>query len=481
MSDKIPLLADEENVMSRNELTDRDIDEIDRLLMRAMSRAALRLASGEAASAPGLTKEEHDALASLGTPMEFAQRVAARARGESPAVTTPGSTFVAANALASTVPARDNDVPEDAAEREALLIRHRACRRKRRFTWKYQYLKDKRPIGFGGQGTVYLAKCRDPFVGRRAIKVHSPEPYPNRQAYVEDMERLRLVAAAVHEANHDNLIYVDNLDAHGGIYVMIMRLVDGFDLRRLKQPEVVERLKEKVSEKRWKELKDVVYAQSGAGSWGLAPGIAVNIIEKLLRALRALHRKKIVHCDVKPSNVMLDCYGSIRLIDLGSAFQLDAPPRQHAWTPWYAPPEVLEGGKWTPQGDQASLGYMLIELLSGRPDLMWSIPNADSAHTLDDHTRDDLVKAKRLLPSRLKELLPVKAQDSELLMKLCRRLIDPDPAARFENAGEAINHTAVFKDQLVRANLAVPWVWEIERWIMDVKNSMIPDPTSVGS
>ncbi len=95
--------------------------------------------------------------------------------------------------------------------------------------------------------------------------------------------------------------------------------------------------------------------------------MAVNIVEKCLQALDALHSQEIVHGDIKPANIMLDQYGSIRLIDIGSAFKLSAPPRHHSWTPRYAPPEILEGEKWTPQSDLASLGYVLIEMLSGQP------------------------------------------------------------------------------------------------------------------
>jgi serine/threonine-protein kinase len=469
-----PLLTEEveENTMSRNELTNGEIDEIDRLLLRAMSKAALQWAGEDAKSPQRLTPADRDALAALGTPQEFAQRIVERSRGTARPAPNPDTTLVAANPMVCTVPTRESDVPQDNAEREALLIRHRVCRLKRRFSWNYQFVKSGLPIGYGGQGTVYLANCLDPFVGQRALKVHSPEPYPNARAYVEDMQRLNLVAAVIHQNYHDNLISVDRFDSHEGIYVLIMRLVDGFDLRRLLQPDLLAQLKQKVGEKRWLALKDVVYAETGDAHWGLAPGIAVNIIEKLLRALQALHGKRIIHCDVKPSNCMIDRYGSIRLIDIGSAFQLDAPPQQHAWTPWYAPPEVLEGGKWTPQGDLASLGYMLIELVSGRPDLMWPVANTDSVYTLDKDTRDELVKAKQQLPSRLEKLLPVKAQKCDILMKLCRLLIDPDPAARFKSAEEAMNHTAGFNDQLVMAKLAVKWVREIERWINDVKNSL---------
>jgi eukaryotic-like serine/threonine-protein kinase len=289
------------------------------------------------------------------------------------------------------------------------------------------------------------------------------------------MQRMRSVAAAVHEIYHDNLIYVERFEPHDGIFVMDMRLIDGYDLQRLLEPEVVRTLEQfvrTVRPDRWETLKEVVFAHCANGLWGLTPGVAVNIIEKCLRGVSALHDKGIVHCDIKKSNIMLDCQGSIRLIDIGSAFQLGARPKPHAWSPRYAPPEVLEDDAWTPKGDLASLGYVLIELLTGRPDLMGPFASSESVHFLDRETRTELAKAKRQLFDRLEHLIPVKVRDSESLIVLCKMLIHPDPAKRFASAEDAFDWTAKFKDELVVAKLAMPWVKVIKYWLADTKKAM---------
>ncbi len=79
-------------------------------------------------------------------------------------------------------------------------------------------------------------------------------------------------------------------------------------------------------------------------------------------ALAALHRENIVHGDIKPSNVMLKRTGNAKIIDIGSAFEMDNPPPIRTCTPFYAAPEVLDGGEMTPRSDLASLGYVLIEI-----------------------------------------------------------------------------------------------------------------------
>ena len=64
---------------------------------------------------------------------------------------------------------------------------------------------------------------------------------------------------------------------------------------------------------------------------------------------------------------MLKRTGNAKIVDIGSAFELDNAPARRTCTPTYAAPEVLEGGECTPRSDLASLGYVLIEMLAGAP------------------------------------------------------------------------------------------------------------------
>jgi serine/threonine-protein kinase len=182
---------------------------------------------------------------------------------------------------------------------------------------------------------------------------------------------------------------------------------------------------------------------------------------------------------------MIDSYGAIRLIDFCSAYHLSSPPSQRAWTPRYAPPEVLLGGEGTPQSDLASLGYVLLEFLTGRPDVLVAsladnplLANEslelDSVYDLDKNTRKELAEIKRQLPDRLTDLIPSQVRDSDLLIHICRNLIAPNPGDRFQNARRAISEgTHDFQSQLhnARPRLAVFYAEYMERWIKGMKRT----------
>ncbi len=480
--------------MKGNERLEAAQNDLDRVIAEALGGpdfSGIEQDVDPAAAAASLTDADREALGRLGGPAELVSRLFANAKspeatdaavGETTRPPASGSAEVPIEEVSTLLASSATmDTARTAGLRPAsgfhdVVRAYDASERTEHVSWRSQYFKRKE-IGRGGQGVVYLIEHQDDFSGTRALKVFSPKPYGNLQDYHDDMQRMIRVASVVDRNRHDNLIEVERFACHDGLYLMVMRLIDGYDLRRLLEPAMLQRLRQHVTASRWADLMKVVIASPNEGQWGLTPGIAVNIIEKCLRGVSALHGKGMIHGDIKQSNIMLDCFGSIRLIDIGSSFEIAAPPRQHSCTPRYAAPEVLEGREWSPQSDLASLGYVLIELLCGEPLFGDLRRPSDSTRSIDSARDRRLVEAKYRLPEQLPTLLPHDAQRSSRLVHLCKKLVDPDPRKRFATAEEAVagsDGTNAFKHELVRADLAVLWVQDIMNWLADVKRAGEP-------
>jgi serine/threonine-protein kinase len=254
------------------------------------------------------------------------------------------------------------------------------------------------------------------------------------------------------------LLDVQNFIERDRIRILEMEWVDGYDLDILLAPSMLARARQRVKKSRWEYINNVI-ATAGPIRTRLKPGIAVSIIRECLAGLAALHREEIIHGDIKPSNIMVKRTGNAKIIDIGSAVDLNYPPVQRTCTPQYAAPEMLEREEFTPRSDLASLGYVLVELLAGRP-LFAGIKEYSK-----------LLEAKWTLPQWLKSVLPQEVAHSELLMNICRHLTAPDPMLRFASAEEADtgpNGLAEFQRTLVRGDLASEYEHELRVWLEEL-------------
>jgi len=343
---------------------------------------------------------------------------------------------------------------------EELMGHYTALVDEKRLSWTTHHQLT-RLLGSGGQGVVYLTERRgaDGFTLPIALKIFSPEHFEDAAQYSETMERLAHVASRVARIQHDNLLDVQNFVDRNRIRMMVMEWIDGYDLRQLLDPRMLGRVQDRVSKRRWGYISRVI-ATAGPVQTRFKPGIAVAVLRDGLAAIAALHREGIVHGDIKPSNIMLNRTGCGKLIDIGSAFEIADPPARRTCTPVYAAPEILEGGQSSPRSDLASLGYVLIEMLAGRPLFEGA------------RTARELLEAKRFLGQRLHTFLPSEVTCNELLMKLCSGLIAPDPMRRFPTAEDAELHrdgAAAFHRQLVMSDLASEYDNELRVWLEELR------------
>lgn len=147
-----------------------------------------------------------------------------------------------------------------------------------------------------------------------------------------------------------------------------------------------------------------------------------ELIMQLLEALAYLHHRKIVHCDVKPSNVLVH-NGQVKVLDFGLSLmggERQGEAHTTAGTLAYLAPEVLAGSAVTPASDLYSVGIIMYEMLLGQ-------------HPYD--RRDVSRMIKQILYSEP----DLSALDMELgLNVFVRQLLAKLPEERFESANHAI-------------------------------------------
>ncbi len=146
-----------------------------------------------------------------------------------------------------------------------------------------------------------------------------------------------------------------------------------------------------------------------------------DVAERLLRAVGMLHRRQILHRDIKPQNLLSGDDGELRLLDFGLAYcpgLSEDQPSTLPGTPSYIAPEAFRGESPTPQQDLYAVGVTLYFLLTGH------FPYGE----IEAFQRPRFgvpVSASRYRPD-----LP------EWLAQSLERAVAADPAERFETAEE---------------------------------------------
>ena len=177
-------------------------------------------------------------------------------------------------------------------------------------------------------------------------------------------------------------------------------------------------------------LKDVLKQNKGKT---LPTETMLTYMKSLCSALGYAHVNGVVHCDVKPGNVMIDRGGNIYLTDFGIARHAESSTTTIgvAGTAAYMPPEQILGELVTPATDVYALGIVLYEMVTGgRPFQGGGAETSQSGDTLSMRIRQEQLHSQAPDPSSVVPTIP------EEVSQVIIRALNKKPEERYTNATE---------------------------------------------
>lgn len=248
-------------------------------------------------------------------------------------------------------------------------------------------------LGHGGTATVYRA--RQLSTGREvAVKVLNEDFIRTS----EDVARFLDEAKSCARFQHKNIVRVYDSGEAQGLYYFVMELVNGYTFAAYL------RRKKKVA------VDDVLI-----------------ILESVTEALTyAWQRFRVVHCDIKPDNIMVDADGTVKLMDLGISRSILSSARtgntsgEIMGTPAYiSPDQIYDLSDLDCRADIYSLGATAYHLLTGQ--LLF--PGKTDQQVIDAHIGPSFARDPRILAPEIPR---------EVALML-NRMLAKDRALRYPN------------------------------------------------
>ncbi|XP_037588476.1 serine/threonine-protein kinase Nek3 isoform X2 [Cebus imitator] len=188
-----------------------------------------------------------------------------------------------------------------------------------------------REIGEGSFGRALLVQHESSNQMFAMKEIRLPKSFSNTQ-------NSRKEAVLLAKMKHPNIVaFKESFEAEGHLYI-VMEYCDGGDLMQ-----------------KIKQQKGKLFPQDMVLNWFTQMCLGINHI----------HKKRVLHRDIKSKNIFLTQSGKVKLGDFGSARLLSTPMAfacTYVGTPYYVPPEIWENLPYNNKSDIWSLGCILYEL-----------------------------------------------------------------------------------------------------------------------
>jgi eukaryotic-like serine/threonine-protein kinase len=242
-------------------------------------------------------------------------------------------------------------------------------------------------LGTGEMGRVYLAEHAQ-LARKVSLKILSRKFTANPGVLKEVLDDGRKASGL----DHRNLTHVFDVNSEDDRYYLVTEYVEGKDLKQLVE-----------------------------ASGPISPPQAMAIVCQAAEGLQHAHAQGVIHGDLKPSNLIIDSSGTVKILDLGLARLTQASPSPVGdestevatlAAQSFRAPELASGQAVSTLVDIYSLGGVLFYLLSGKPPL---------------GNVKDFQDVKSVCPAA-----------SDELAELCAQMVAESPAARTQSAGQVI-------------------------------------------
>lgn len=272
-----------------------------------------------------------------------------------------------------------------------------------------------RELGRGGMGVVYLAE--DVALDRSvALKVLGSHLTGSPTA----IRRFRREAKAAARLRHPAIVRVYRYGEDSGVHFIAMEFVEGetleHRLRTLRTPTAI--LSDTEAKREPDRNRPVGAPRLTATPEYVKECLRVTALVAL--GLDAAHQAGVIHCDVKPSNILLDSGGQPHITDFGiarlGAVERLTKPGDLAGSLHYMSPEQLACGELDRRTDVFSLGVVLYEMLTLTPPFF----GEDLPSVLDS--------VRSTEPRPITQLNPAVSID---LQTICRKALEKKPADRY--------------------------------------------------